>query len=66
LSPRNTHVAHAFNAAGLATLLFDLLLPHEAQDRRKVFDMPLLAERLLALQAAADPSTPRARACWAT
>jgi dienelactone hydrolase len=46
LSPRNTHVAHALNEAGLATLLFDLLLPDEAHDRHKVFDIPLLAGRL--------------------
>ena len=46
LSPRNTQVARAFNEAGLATLLFDLLLPREAQDRHKVFDIPLLAGRL--------------------
>jgi pimeloyl-ACP methyl ester carboxylesterase len=46
LSPRNTQVARAFNKAGLATLLFDLLLPSEANDRHKVFDIPLLARRL--------------------
>ncbi len=46
LSPRNNQVARAFNRAGLATLLFDLLLPAEAQDRHKVFDISLLAGRL--------------------
>ncbi len=46
LSPRNNQVARAFNQAGLATLLFDLLLPSEADDRHKVFDIPLLAGRL--------------------
>jgi putative phosphoribosyl transferase len=46
LSPRNKQVAHALNRAGLATLLFDLLLPGEAGDRRKVFDIRLLASRL--------------------
>jgi dienelactone hydrolase len=46
LSPRNRQVAGALNEAGLGTLLFDLLLPHEAEDRRKVFDIPLLASRL--------------------
>ncbi len=46
LSPRNAQVARAFNEAGLATLLFDLLLPSEANDRHKVFDIPLLAGRL--------------------
>lgn len=45
-SPRNTRVSRALNAAGLATLLFDLLLPDEAEDRRNVFDIPLLASRL--------------------
>jgi pimeloyl-ACP methyl ester carboxylesterase len=46
LSPRNSRVARAFNEAGLATLLFDLLLPQEASDRHKVFDIHLLAQRL--------------------
>jgi dienelactone hydrolase len=46
LSPRNNQVARALNRAGLATLLFDLLLPAEAGDRHKVFDIPLLADRL--------------------
>lgn len=46
LSPRNTRVAHALNVAGLATLLFDLLLPEEAEDRSNVFDIALLASRL--------------------
>ena len=36
---------------GLGTLLIDLLEEDEAQDRRKVFDIELLAERL---EAAAD------------
>jgi len=45
-SPRNTHVARALQAAGLATLLFDLLTEAEAADRARVFDIPLLAERL--------------------
>jgi putative phosphoribosyl transferase len=46
LSPRNNEVARALNRGGLATLLFDLLLPGEAEDRHKVFDIPLLAGRL--------------------
>jgi putative phosphoribosyl transferase len=46
LSPRNQHVARGLNEAGLATLLFDLLLPDEAEDRHNVFDIPLLASRL--------------------
>lgn len=46
-SPRNTYVASALCTAGLATFLFDLLTDAEAADRAKVFDIPLLAERLL-------------------
>jgi len=45
-SPRNTYVADALRNAGLATLLFDLLLEDEAWDRARVFDIPLLARRL--------------------
>jgi putative phosphoribosyl transferase len=47
LSPRNRAVAAALNAQGMATLLFDLLTPEEEQDRANVFDIPLLAERLV-------------------
>ncbi|SEF76371.1 erythromycin esterase family protein [Jhaorihella thermophila] len=47
LSPRNRQVAHSLNELGFATLLLDLLTPQEAADRRNVFDIPLLAERLL-------------------
>jgi putative phosphoribosyl transferase len=47
LSPRNIAVADALNARGFATLLFDLLSPAEAHDRLNVFDIPLLAERLI-------------------
>jgi putative phosphoribosyl transferase len=46
LSPRNNYVAAALRDAGLATLLFDLLREDEAADRRNVFDIELLAERL--------------------
>ncbi|MER7370907.1 alpha/beta family hydrolase [Nonomuraea wenchangensis] len=46
-SPRNRYVAGALNEAGLATLLFDLLTPEEEVDRANVFDIGLLAERLL-------------------
>lgn len=45
-SPRNTYVSQGLNAAGFATLLFDLLKEQEAT-REKVFDVDLLAERLL-------------------
>lgn len=48
LSPRNIEVAEALNAAGMATLLFDLLTPEEAADRRNVFDVGFLAGRLAA------------------
>lgn len=47
LSPRNVAVADTLNAHGFATLLFDLLTPAEAHDRRNVFDIPLLAERVI-------------------
>ena len=46
LSPRNAAVAQQLRAAGLGTLLFDLLTEAEAADRYNVFDIPLLAERL--------------------
>jgi putative phosphoribosyl transferase len=46
LSPRNVHVAQALNAAGFQTLLFDLLTSGESQSRDRVFDIPLLSERL--------------------
>lgn len=51
LSSRNRAVAHALNDAGLATLLFDLLSPSEEIDRSNVFDIPLLAARLVAASA---------------
>ena len=47
LSPRNTQVANAFNARGMATFLFDLLRRDEEADRANVFDIPLLANRLV-------------------
>jgi dienelactone hydrolase len=47
LSPRNLAVARALNQRGMATLLFDLLSPAEEHDRRNVFDIPLLADRLV-------------------
>lgn len=47
LSPRNGHVAEKLREAGLATLLIDLLTRREEQDRRNVFDIELLALRLL-------------------
>jgi putative phosphoribosyl transferase len=58
-SPRNQFVARALQDAGLATLLLDLLEPDEAEDRRKVFDIELLADRLRAASGwlAHDPET---------
>lgn len=45
-SSRNIRVAEALNRRGIATLLFDLLLPREEDDRQNVFDISLLAQRL--------------------
>jgi pimeloyl-ACP methyl ester carboxylesterase len=47
LSPRNTKVAEGLNDNGLATLLFDLLTEQEEEDRANVFDIGLLATRLV-------------------
>lgn len=46
-SPRNQYVAGVLREAGIATLLMDLLEEWESEDRAKVFDIGLLAERLL-------------------
>jgi putative phosphoribosyl transferase len=58
-SPRHRFVAEWLQAGGLATLLLDLLEEGEAADRRNVFDIDLLADRLLAASAwlAADART---------
>ncbi len=57
-SPRNRHVATALRSAGFGTLLFDMLTTDEVQDRAKVFDTHLLAERvLLATQFLCDHPT---------
>lgn len=48
-SPRNRQVAEHLNRLGHGTLLFDLLTEEESTDRRNVFDIPLLAERLAAV-----------------
>jgi putative phosphoribosyl transferase len=50
-SPRNRRVAELLQAAGLGTLLVDLLTPAEEHDRSAVFDVELLAERLAAVAA---------------
>jgi len=47
LSPRNNFVAQVLQEAGIATLLADLLEEDEALDRRNVFNIGLLADRLL-------------------
>ena len=46
-SPRNRYVAEVLNGAGLATLLFDLLTLDEERNRSYVFDIELLARRLV-------------------
>lgn len=46
-SPRNREVAAVLQSHGLATLLFDLLRADEAADRRYVFDIGLLGERVV-------------------
>ena len=46
-SSRNSAVAERLNSAGLATVLLDLLTDREARDRSLVFDVQLLAARLL-------------------
>ena len=60
-SPRNQFVASVLTDAGFGTLLFDLLTESEAADRRAVFDIETLAERLAAatdwLRVALAPQT---------
>ncbi|NDC63203.1 MAG: alpha/beta hydrolase [Planctomycetia bacterium] len=47
-SPRNRSVASVLHESRLGTLLFDLLTEQEATDRVNVFDVGLLADRLVA------------------
>jgi putative phosphoribosyl transferase len=47
-SPRNRQVARALNDRRLATLLLDLLTADEERNRANVFDIALLADRLVA------------------
>jgi putative phosphoribosyl transferase len=47
-SHRNRFVASVLFESGLGTLLMDLLSPSEERDRRNVFDIGLLADRLVA------------------
>jgi putative phosphoribosyl transferase len=58
-SPRNRLVARCLHEGGVATLLLDLLLTDEETDRRKVFDIDLLADRVLMASAwlREDPRT---------
>ncbi len=46
-SPRNQFVAGVLREGGIGTLLIDLLEEWESEDRSKVFDINLLADRLL-------------------
>ena len=46
-SPRNRHVAEVLQAAGIGTLLFDLLAPQEDVGIEARFDIRLLTDRLL-------------------
>ena len=46
-SPRNKIATEALNESGMATLLFDLLTTQEKSDRANVFDIMLLAGRLV-------------------
>ena len=50
-SPRNRLVAEVLYDAGIGTFLIDLLTPTEENDRRFVFDIDLLARRLVAATA---------------
>ena len=46
-SPRNRFVAQHLQQGGIGTLLIDLLTREEEEDRRNVFDIDLLADRVL-------------------
>ena len=56
-SPRNNFVARHLQQGMVATLLIDLLTPDEADDRRKVFDIDLLADRVLLAKAWLEQDT---------
>lgn len=45
-SPRNQQVASDLNQQGFGTLLFDLLTDQEAENRRNVFNIDFLSDRL--------------------
>jgi len=59
LSSRGRQVAHALNERGLATLLPDLMAPHEAPDGTTDCDVESLSKRLIAVTqwAMSQPST---------
>jgi putative phosphoribosyl transferase len=48
LNPRNVAVACSFREAGIATFMIDLLRSEEAEVVHNIFDIKLLADRLLA------------------
>jgi putative phosphoribosyl transferase len=54
VSPRNNFVARYLQQGRVATLLIDLLTPDEADDRRKVFDIDLMADRVLLAKASLE------------
>jgi putative phosphoribosyl transferase len=59
-SPRNRFVATELSKKGFAALLFDLLTAEEAEDRRNVFDIALLAGRVVeAIDAVASKEATR-------
>jgi putative phosphoribosyl transferase len=60
LSPRNRQVAAALHERSLATLLLDLLTEEEERDRANVFDVELLAARLMAATRWAQEEEPLA------
>lgn len=61
LSPRNNYVARGLQKAGFATLLLDLLTTEEESNRANVFDIELLASRLIEASqwASSQPSLSR-------
>lgn len=65
LSPRNRRVAQALNDRRLATLLVDLLTPHEeARDARTAqhrFDIGLLSDRLIGITGWLEQHSPTQR-----
>jgi len=48
-NPHNQAFAQSLQTAGIGTLLIDLITAGEASDRKEVFNIPLLADRLLAV-----------------